>query len=58
MGAVIAIASVVCLTIALLLQATNSGHNPVAWFIAGVLLYVISTLVASWVTYRPGAPRA
>lgn len=58
MGALIAMGSVVCLVIALLLQATNSGHNPLAWFIAGMLLYVISMLVSSWESMRPRVPRA
>lgn len=58
MGAIIAVTSIVVLAIALLLQATNSGHNPLAWFIAGVLLYVVCQLVASWETARPRVPRA
>lgn len=56
--ALIALASVVSLFVALLAATGNGPHNALAWFIAGVLLYVISTLVASWTTVRARVPRA
>lgn len=55
--ALLYLASVVCLAIALLTATGHGASNALAWFIAGVFFYVVSTAVASWDSVRH-TPRA
>jgi hypothetical protein len=52
-GALLAIASVVCLSIALLSAVAAFHTNTTAWFIGGVLAFVLSVLTASYSLYKP-----
>lgn len=49
------IASVVCLVVALLSAVSVISTNTDAWFIGGMLAYVLSVVVSSLWTERPVA---
>lgn len=52
-GLILYLASIVALAIGLFAAIGTGVHNALAWFIAGVLLYVVAQLIASWETARP-----